>query len=174
MAAGRSLSRSSRGLPRPLLPLLLISLLVLQRIAPATAQTSAAAEEGPMSLWGPEALRLTTSERERLCYEDSVAAAEDSEDSSSADGPSEDNSLRRRRSSEWSPEQQLASISGGGGGGGDSKGGCPITWDGALCWPATVAGTNRSLPCFHEFRGVLYSTDGEYLVHTYVFTLHSE
>ncbi|KAF0289548.1 Diuretic hormone receptor [Amphibalanus amphitrite] len=117
---------------RPLpLPLLLVCLLVPQLAPLAAAQSPSESSRGQI---------LSTGERQRLC--------EDSEDGSS----------RSRRSSEWSREQQVAA--GAAGEGSLGSGGCPRTWDGALCWPPTGAGTNRSVACFHEFRGVLYDTSG--------------
>ncbi|XP_043196066.1 diuretic hormone receptor-like [Amphibalanus amphitrite] len=113
------------------LPLLLVCLLVPQLAPLAAAQSPSGSSRGQI---------LSTSERQRLC--------EDSEDGSS----------RSRRSSEWSREQQVAA--GAAGEGSLGSGGCPRTWDGALCWPPTGAGANRSVACFSEFRGVLYDTSG--------------
>ena len=133
MVSGRSGVRP-RSVKMPV-PVLLLWLLVLQAPVRATAQLSPPDRA---------ALTLSTSERQRLCEQEPT---------------------RSRRSSEWSRQQQGAAGSGSGSGSGSEltagAGGCPRTWDGALCWPATGAGTNLSLPCFHEFRGLLYDTSGE-------------
>ncbi|XP_054724241.1 diuretic hormone receptor-like [Uloborus diversus] len=35
---------------------------------------------------------------------------------------------------------------------------CSAAWDGLSCWPAVNAGSVATVPCFHEFNGVLYDT----------------
>ncbi|KAF0289547.1 Diuretic hormone receptor [Amphibalanus amphitrite] len=37
---------------------------------------------------------------------------------------------------------------------------CRLTWDEALCWPESPPGTLVLLPCFKEFRGIIYPKGG--------------
>ena len=139
--------RPRRGGPWPWPPpvLLVLCLAGLRWASPVTAQTGGGPlPQGP----GPGGPRLTTTERERLCDGPTLQP-------SSADGSS-----RPRRSLERSQDQQT--VFEGGDGTEEGPDGCPTIWDGALCWPATSAGYNRTLPCFHELRGVLYDTSGEW------------
>jgi hypothetical protein len=36
--------------------------------------------------------------------------------------------------------------------------GCPRDWDKVLCWPDTPLGHTATLPCFSEFRAIMYDT----------------
>ncbi|XP_071033559.1 diuretic hormone receptor [Parasteatoda tepidariorum] len=40
----------------------------------------------------------------------------------------------------------------------DKQAYCNATWDGLSCWPPVKAGSIATVPCFHEFNGVLYDT----------------
>ena len=148
--------RPRRGGPGPWPPPVLLLLLCLSSLlwaSPVTAQTTGgplppSASRGLPQRPGPGGPRLTTTERETLCDGPTLQP-------SSADGSS-----RTRRSSERSPYQQL--VVSGGDGTEEGPDGCLTLWDGVLCWPATSAGLNRTLPCFHELRGVLYDASGEW------------
>ncbi|KAF0293056.1 PDF receptor [Amphibalanus amphitrite] len=51
---------------------------------------------------------------------------------------------------------------------------CRLTWDEALCWPESPPGTLVLLPCFKEFRGIIYPKGGNSKCRGFVEREHSE